>query len=64
MFGTYLRLDITVHDGWRTVVRSAARKLTRRARRDPAQRLTRHRFYREMLAYHEKAQQLVQHWRL
>jgi len=30
MYGTYLRLDITVHDSWRTVVRAASRKLTRR----------------------------------
>ena len=28
MYGTYLRLDITVHDVWRTVVRAAAKKLT------------------------------------
>ena len=35
MYGTYLRLGITVHDGWRTVVRAAARKLKSRARRDP-----------------------------
>ena len=28
MYGTYLRLEITDHDGWRTVVRAAARKLT------------------------------------
>jgi hypothetical protein len=38
MCGTYLRLDIIVHDSWRTVVRAASRKLSRRARRDPAQR--------------------------
>ena len=25
MYGTYLRLDITVHDSWRAVVRAAAR---------------------------------------
>ena len=24
-YGTYLRLDITVHDGWRAVVRAAAK---------------------------------------
>jgi hypothetical protein len=35
MYGTYLRLDIAVHDSWRAVVRAAARKLTRRALRDP-----------------------------
>ena len=28
MYGTYLRLDIAVHDGWRIVVRAAAKKLT------------------------------------
>ncbi len=64
MYGTYLRLDITVQAGWRAVVRAAARKLTRRARRDPAQRLARHSFYREMLSHHEKTQRLAQHWRL
>ncbi len=41
MHGTYLRLDITVHDSWRAVVRSAARKLTRRARRDIKHRAAR-----------------------
>ncbi len=64
MHGTYLRLDITVHDGWRAVVRAAARKLTPEARADPAHRAARHRFYRRMLAYHDQAQQLVQYWRL
>ena len=44
MYGTYLRLDITVHDGWRAVVRAAARKLKPRARRDRALRSERHRF--------------------
>jgi len=52
MYGTYLRLDITVHDGWRTVVRAAARKLTPCALRDPAHREARHCFYRQMLAHH------------
>ena len=64
MYGTYLRLDITVHDGWRAVVRAAARKLTRRKRGDPAHREARHRFYREMLAHHREAQRLVRTWRL
>lgn len=64
MYGTYLRLDITVHDGCRAVVRAAARKLTRRARRDPAHREARHRFYREMFAHHREAQRLVRTWRL
>lgn len=64
MYGTYLRLDITVHDEWRTVIRAAARKLTREARRDPAHRKARHRFYRQMLAHHRQAQHLVSTWRL
>jgi hypothetical protein len=64
MYGTYLRLDITVHDGWRTVVRAAAGKLTALARRDPMRRKARHRFYREMLAHHQEAQRLVRSWRL
>jgi hypothetical protein len=63
-FGTYLRLDITVHDGWRTVVRAAAMKLTPEARRDPERREARHRFYRQMLEYHRGAQEIVAEWRL
>lgn len=64
MYGTYLRLDITVHDDWRTVVRAAAKKLTVGARRDPARREARHRFYRQMLEYHREAQAIVSYWRL
>jgi len=64
MFSTYLRLDITVHDGWRAVFRAAAKKLTPRARCDPAHRNARHRFYREMLTHHREAQRLVRTWRL
>jgi hypothetical protein len=65
MYGTYLRLDITVHDGWRAVVRAAAaEKLTPLARRDAARREARHRFYRAMLAHHQEAQRLVRTWRL
>jgi hypothetical protein len=64
MYGTYLCLGISVHDGRRAVVRAAAKKLRRGARADPKHRATRHRFYRRMLAYHEKAQELVAYWRL
>ena len=63
-YGTYLRLDITVHDGWRAVVRAAAKKLTPEARRDPAMREGRHRFYRQMLSHHREAQEIVSYWRL
>ena len=64
MYGTYLRRDITVHDGWRAVVRAAARKLTRPSRRDPNRRAARKVFYRQMLAYHRQAQEIVATWRL
>lgn len=64
MYGTYLRLGITVHDGWRAVVRAASRKLTRLSRRDPNHRAARKAFYRQMLAYHRQAQEIVATWRL
>jgi hypothetical protein len=64
MYGTYLRLGVTVHDSWRTVVRAAARKLTRSGLRDARSRKARHRFYREMLRHHRDAQRLVRAWRL
>ena len=64
MYGTYLRLDITVHDGWRAVVRAASRKLNRQALRDPNRRSARKEFYRQMLDYHRQAQAIVETWRL
>ncbi|WP_072386565.1 hypothetical protein [Hyphomicrobium sp. CS1BSMeth3] len=63
-YGTYLRLEITVHASWQTVVRAAARKLKPEARRDRAKRDIRHRFYRQMLDYHREAQAIVSYWRL
>jgi hypothetical protein len=64
MYGTYLRLNITVHGGWRAIIRAAANKLSRLARRDPARPGARHRFYRAMPAHHQEAQRLVRTWRL
>jgi hypothetical protein len=64
MSGTYLCLDIAVHDTWRTVVRAAADKLTPECRRDPMKRPARHHFYHAMLAEHARAQQLLAHFRL
>lgn len=63
-YGTYLRLDITVHASWQAVVRAAAWKLTPGARRDPTKRGIQHRFYRQMLDYHREAQAIVSYWRL
>ena len=64
MYGTYLRLNITVHDSWRAVVRAAARKLMRQALRDPGCRAARKQFYREMLVFHRQEQEIVAIWRL
>lgn len=64
MHATYLRLDIMVLDSDRAVIRAARRKLARSARRDPAKREARKRFYREMLRHHADAQRLVAHFRL
>ncbi len=64
MYGTYLRLGITVHDRWRAVVRAASRKLNRQTRRDPERRVARKAFYRQMLDYHRQAQEIVAIWRL
>jgi hypothetical protein len=64
MYGTYLRLDITVHDGWWAIVRAAARKLTPPPRRYPNRRTARKAFYRQMLEYHRQAQEIVTTWRL
>ena len=64
MYGTYLRLDITVHDSWRAVVRAASRKLTQQTRRDPKHRTARQRFYRQMIDYHCQAQTIARTWQL
>lgn len=64
MYATYLRLDILVWDSNRTVIRAARTRLARAARRDPAKRDARKRFYREMLRHHADAQRLVAHFRL
>jgi hypothetical protein len=64
MSGTYLRLDITVHDSWRVVVRASALKLPLDCRRDLTMRAARKRFYRSMLAEHARAQKLVAQFKL
>jgi hypothetical protein len=64
MYSTYLRLDITVHDSWRAVVRAASRRLNRQALRDPNRRTARKAFYRQMLDYHRQAQNILLTWRL
>ncbi len=64
MYGTYLRLYVTVHASWRTVLKAAAKKLTRAARRGPQHRTARQRFYQQMLTYHRNDQDIARRWRL
>ncbi len=64
MYGTYLRLNVTIHAGWRDVLKAAAKKLTRKARRGPQHRYARQQFYRQMLQYHRNAQDIARRWRL
>jgi hypothetical protein len=63
MYGTYLRLNITIWATDRAVIRAARRKLARSARRDPAKREARKRFYREMLEHHADSQRLAAEFR-
>jgi len=64
MLTTYERLYVNVHASNTTVVRAAAKKLNPQARRDPARRVERHRFYRIMLAYHKEMCELAREFRL
>lgn len=64
MFATYLRLDILVWDSDRAVIRAARGRLARSARRDPAKRDARKRFYHEMLRHHADARRLAAQFRL
>lgn len=64
MYGTYLRLEVTVWASDRAVIHAARRKLTRSARLDPAKRDARKRFYRAMLEHHANTQRLVAALRL
>ncbi len=64
MYATYLRLDLTVWDSDRAVIRAARRRPARLVLRDPTWRDLRKRFYRDMLRHHADAQRLVAQFRL
>lgn len=64
MQGAYDRLRVHVFASWRDVVRAANTRIARKHRRDPAMREARKRFYREMLGYHQRHQELVLTFRL
>jgi hypothetical protein len=63
MSRTYLCLGVSVHDSWRAVVGAAAKKVTPRARRDPAQRAARRCFYLQMLEHPRRTRELIWIWR-
>jgi hypothetical protein len=58
MFGTYCRLGVNVSASDFDVMRAARRKIAVQHRRGRARRADRHRFYRQMLAYHRDARGL------
>jgi hypothetical protein len=62
--GTYERLNVTVFASNRTVIKAASRKINHKHRFGRAKREARRAFYREILAAHEAARALVQHFRL
>ncbi len=64
MFGTYCRLHVHVWASSREVVKAASRKLKRRYRFARDAREARHKFYRQMLAYHRQQQDLCSDYRL
>jgi hypothetical protein len=62
--GTYERLGVTVYASNRDVIKAASRKLKPEARFGRKQRKARHAFYREILACHRAALELVITFRL
>jgi EAL domain-containing protein (putative c-di-GMP-specific phosphodiesterase class I) len=64
MLGTYHRLNLHVSASDREVVRAARLKIDRMFRRDPDVKEARKHFYRTMIDYHHKAQDLCKGWRL
>jgi hypothetical protein len=61
---TYQRLSVTVFASNRAVIKAASRKLKCKARFARKHRTARHAFYREMLACHRAALDLVIRFRL
>lgn len=59
MFGTYQRLGVHVWATSREVIKAASRKLRPECRYARAHRVSRHAFYRTMLAYHDRGVRLA-----
>lgn len=64
MFGTYERLNVHVFASNRAVIKAASQKLKPECRFSREHRRGRHVFYRNMLEYHAKSQNLVRNFRL
>ncbi|KAB0269049.1 hypothetical protein [Microvirga brassicacearum] len=64
MFGTYTRLNLTTSASNCDVIRAARLKIAEHHRTGREARAARHRFYRDMLFYHERSRALVGEWRL
>lgn len=62
--GTYMRLDLNIHDSPRTVIRRSAQLILKPLRFDRSWRRQRKEFYRIMLLNHEKAKRLAANHRL
>lgn len=63
-YGTYQRFGIPVFASRLTLLRAAARALTKACRRDPAKRAARHAFYRQCLEYQKRDQAICIKYRL
>lgn len=63
-YSIYCRLGVTVYASNMAVLRAARKRMHPAARRGRAQRDMRHKFYRALLAEHDKAFSLVTAWRL
>lgn len=63
-YGTYQRFGIPVFASRLTLLRAAARALTKACRRDPAKRAARHAFYRQCLEYQQQDQAICIKYRL
>ena len=64
MFGTYCRLNLHVSASWRTDIKASSRTIRPNTRLTRKYRDVRHLFYRKMIEYHHKEQELLRYWRM
>jgi hypothetical protein len=63
-YATYQRLNLHVGASNREVIKAASKKLKPKVRYAFMHREARHQFYRDMIAHHNMARDLVRQWRL